>query len=254
LVVSLASYPVSGRPAVYLLVQSVRKLYALIVQCHRRFEQPAAALEFCRQGRAIYPDDAELLFQEGLILRSMGDSKGAEVRLAQLLESREGDHFASVDPGLRGYKARHNPAVVYQDECRLDAAKAQWLAVTAERPDFTPAWLGLGELYLAMGLWNDLNALTRRLGEMPDAQDDAALFRARALLKRKEFPAARAALEEPIARNPHALKPRIVLSHILLQEGRDPCAAEAALRAILAIDPAHAEARHNLAVLLSKMN
>ncbi len=232
----------------------VRKLYALIVQCHRRLEQPTAALEFCRNGREVYPEDAELLFQEGLILRGMGDWTGAEARLKQLLDSRERDHFASVDPGLRGYKARHNLAVLYQDQGRLDAARAQWQAVVAERPDFTPAWLGLGELYLAMGLWNDLDAVTRRLRETPEANDDAALFQARALLKRKEFTAARAALEEPIARNPHALKPRVILSHILLQEGRDPHAAESALRAILAIDPAHAEARHNLAVLLSKMN
>jgi GT2 family glycosyltransferase/tetratricopeptide (TPR) repeat protein len=231
----------------------VRKIYALIVQCHRRLEQPGAALEYCRQGRAVYPEDAELLFQEGLILRGMGDWTGAQARLEQLLESREGDHFASVDPGLRGYKARHNLALLYQDQGRLEQARAQWLAVTLERPEFTPAWLGLGELYLALGLWNDLDAVTRRLQETPEAQDEATLFRARALLKRKEFAAARAALEEPIARNPRALKLQVILSHILLQEGRDPRAALSALQAILALDPSHAEARHNLAVLLSKM-
>jgi hypothetical protein len=50
------------------------------------------------------------------------------------------------------------------------------------------------------------------------------------------------------------VKPWVILTHILLQEGRDPRAAEAALRALLALDPAHAEAQHNLAVLLSKKN
>jgi GT2 family glycosyltransferase/tetratricopeptide (TPR) repeat protein len=232
----------------------VRKLYALIVQCHRRLEQPAAALESCRQGRAIYPEDAELLFQQALILRGSGDSSAAEACLFQLLQSREGDHFKSVDPGLRGYKARHNLAVLYQDQGRLAEANAQWLVVTNERPDFIPAWLGLAELYLAEGLWQDLEDVAQRLGETPECLDDAALFRARALLRQKEFTAARAALEEPIARNPRSVKPWVILTHILLQEGRDPRAAEAALRALLALDPAHAEAQHNLAVLLSKKN
>ena len=37
---------------------------------------------------------------------------------------------------------------------------------------------------------------------------------------------------------------------MLLQEGRDLAAAERALRDVLALDPQHAEARNNLAVLL----
>jgi hypothetical protein len=41
-----------------------------------------------------------------------------------------------------------------------------------------------------------------------------------------------------------------VLSHVLLQEGRDPAAAEQALHAVLELDPQSAEARHNLALLL----
>ncbi len=230
----------------------VRKLYALIVQCHRRLEQAENALESCRAGRALYPDDAELLFQEGLILRAIGDSSGAEARLLQLLQTRDRDHFASVDPGLRGFKARHNLAVLYQDQGRWSEAQAQWQAVTDERPDFTPAWLGLGELYLSLGKWKDLEAVARRLSLAPGANEDAAMLLARSLLKQNEFGAARGALEQAIGRNPRALRPRVILSHVLLQEGRDPKAAETALREILALDPANAEARHNLTILLSK--
>ena len=211
----------------------VRKLYALFVQCLRRLEQPAAALESCRAGREIYPEDAELLFQQGLILRGMGDWKGAEACLLRLLQSREGDHFASVDPGLRGYKARHNLAVLYQDQGRLEEAKAQWRAVTAERPDFIPAWLGLGELYLAANLWHDLDAVmrhcsrhrkegTKRHCSAPEPCSNGRNSRPR----------------EPRSRNPSPgtrvrSKPRVILSHVLLQEGRDPRAALAALQAIL---------------------
>jgi hypothetical protein len=43
--------------------------------------------------------------------------------------------------------------------------------------------------------------------------------------------------------------PRVLLSHLLLQEGKDWAAAEQALREILDIDPNFAEAEHNLQVL-----
>ncbi|MGE3808368.1 MAG: glycosyltransferase, partial [Gemmataceae bacterium] len=42
----------------------VRKLYALLSQCHRHFGQKELALAACRKGREFYPDDVELLFQE----------------------------------------------------------------------------------------------------------------------------------------------------------------------------------------------
>src|SRR5947208_944915 len=44
--------------------------------------------------------------------------------------------------------------------------------------------------------------------------------------------------------------PNVAEDHALLQEGRDPDAAERALRAVLELDPAQAEAHNNLAVLL----
>jgi hypothetical protein len=44
------------------------------------------------------------------------------------------------------------------------------------------------------------------------------------------------------------------LSHVLLQEGQDLVAAEEALRDVLAIEPQHAEARHNLSLLLQRQN
>jgi len=49
---------------------------------------------------------------------------------------------------------------------------------------------------------------------------------------------------------PQVLWPRVVLSHVLLQEGQDGPAAERALRDVLALDPDHTETRDNLALLL----
>ncbi len=203
----------------------VRKLHALIVQGHRRLGQADQALLACRAGRDVYPDDAELLFQEALILRGLGRRDEAEACLLRLLDAREGEHFASVDPGLRGHKARHNLAVIYQEQGRPAEAEANWRAVVAEQPGFLPAWRGLGEIYLAQSRWGDLQEAASRLADSPDTTEAAVLL-ARAAIARKEFADARHQLEAAIARAAHAIRPRVILSHALLQEGREPRAAE----------------------------
>jgi glycosyltransferase involved in cell wall biosynthesis/Flp pilus assembly protein TadD len=229
----------------------VRKLYALVVQCHRNLGQPAEALAACHKGLEVCPDDAELLFVEGVLRRELGDLPGAEAALLKLFDARPAAHFASVDAGLRGYKARHNLAVVYLQQGRTENAEVQWRAAVAERPDFLPGWLGLAEMRLRQGRWGELDEVVRRLeGLSPRGAVEAEVLRARGHLARREFDPARALLAAVIARHPQALEPRVVLSHVLLQEGRDPDAAEQALRDVLALDPQHAEARSNLSVLL----
>jgi hypothetical protein len=56
----------------------------------------------------------------------------------------------------------------------------------------------------------------------------------------------------PFSCRSKALELRVVLTHVLLSEARDWKRAEEALRAVLTIDPAHAEAQHNLALLLNR--
>jgi tetratricopeptide (TPR) repeat protein len=228
----------------------VRKLYALVAQCHRRLGRLEPALAACADGRRLYPDDAELLYLEGTARREGGDLAGAESALNDLLASRPAPHFGSVDSGLRGYKARHQLAAVYLQQGRFGEAEAQWRATLLERPDFQPAWLGLGQAYLVKGLWEELEGVARRLERSPAGRLEAAVLRARAHLARKEFDRARGVLGPAIKEFPDAVWPRVILSHALLQEGRDPAAAEAALRDVLALEPDNPEARQNLAVLL----
>src|SRR5262249_52251937 len=45
------------------------KLHALLVQAHQRLGQSAEALEACWAARSLYPQDPELLFQEGVLLQ-----------------------------------------------------------------------------------------------------------------------------------------------------------------------------------------
>jgi tetratricopeptide (TPR) repeat protein len=230
----------------------VRKLHALTVYCHRQLGEKALALAACQEGRKHYPDDIELLFLEGLAWRELGELDRAEACLVRLLGTPSGEHFASVDAGLRGYKARHNLAMVYREQGKPADAEDQWRAAVREQPDFVPAWLGLGETFLEQGRWTDLAQAAQRLAADPHSGVDAAVLRARGHLARKEFADARRILEETIAHSPQLLWPRVILSHTLLQEGRDWDAAERALREVLALDPSHSEAQHNLAVLLQQ--
>ena len=208
----------------------VRKLYALIVHCLRTQGQLKEALAACLEGRRLYPDDAELLFSEALLRRDQQDLDGAAVCLHQLLNSKPAAHFASVDAGLRGYKARQNLGVVYRQQGKVAEAERQWQAVLAERPDFVPAGLALGELYLTQERWTDLQATAQRLEAQPQSRMEAAVLRARAELAQRHFAVARQLLGHTIREYPQALWPRVILSHVLLQEGRDLAAAEQALR------------------------
>src|SRR5262249_47732844 len=123
----------------------VRKLYALIGGCHRQLGQAQEASAACAEGLRVCPDDVELLFLEGVLRREAADLPGAEECFRRLLGLRPGPHFASVDAGLRGYKARHNLAVALWQQGRHDEAEAEWGKVAAERPGFLPGWVGLAE-------------------------------------------------------------------------------------------------------------
>jgi GT2 family glycosyltransferase/tetratricopeptide (TPR) repeat protein len=230
----------------------VRKLFALIVQCHRQLNQPAEALEACQAGRVHYPEDAELLFLEARVRTQQGDKSGAEGCLLHLIEGREGAHFASLAEGLRGYKARHELAILYRDQGRLAEAEAQWEIILREQPAFVPAVVGLGELYLAQGRWPALDGLVERLRGLPEGEVEGATLQARAHLVRREFVQARLLLRETIAQSPQALWPRVILSRVLLEEGREWDGAEQALRDVLEMAPNHAEASRNLDVLLQR--
>jgi glycosyltransferase involved in cell wall biosynthesis/Tfp pilus assembly protein PilF len=230
----------------------VRKLFALIVGCHRALGQAQEAAAACAAGLRVCPGDTELLFLDSLLRQDRGDAAGSEAALRRLLGEQPGAHFASVDAGLRGHKGRHNLAVLCLKQGRLAEAEALWRRATRERPDFLPAWVGLGECLLRRGEAREFEEVTQHLETLPGGGLEVALLRGRSLMARREFRAARALVEGACARQPEALPLRVLLSHVLLQEGRDLPAAEAALRAVLEQDPSNAEARHNLALLLGQ--
>jgi tetratricopeptide (TPR) repeat protein len=146
----------------------------------------------------------------------------------------------------------HDPALVLQEGVLLrergdlGGAESRFLQILEDRAD-RPAVRAEGEVREAAR--RALNQLRQSQDCTPEPELQALLVQARGQLDRQAFAAARQAVEEAIARAPQALTPRVALSHILLREGRDWDALEKALRDVLALDPNHAEARHNLSVL-----
>ncbi len=223
----------------------------MIAQCENHLGRFADAATVCTEGRRHYPEEAELLFQEGTAYRYLGDLDGAIGCWQRVLKTPPGPHFASVNTGLRGYLTRHNLATAYMERGDLDEAEGTWHAALDEQPDYVPALTGLAELAVKGQQWERLDEITRNL-QRAGAALEAAVFRARGHLGRGEYALAGDILVATNAAHPHAIWPRVVLSHVLLQEGRDWAGAERALRDVLRLDPNHKEARHNLDLLLRR--
>ncbi len=230
----------------------VHKLYALIAQCQRLLGRSAEAQTTCASGLLYYPEDVEILFQEGLAHQALGDQAAAEACWKRVLASRDRPLLGSLDTGLRGYKARHNLALLYRKQDRLREAEEQWLKALGERPDFFPSAVGLADLCRRQGRFADLERLATQIEAHPGAEAPAAFLRAHGLLGGRQFARAKQVLDAALVRHPHHLQLWVVLSYVLLQEGSDPVSAERVLRRILQLDPNQAEARHNLAILLGQ--
>jgi len=227
----------------------LRKLYHLLAVAQRQLGAPAEALRVCRDGLKRFPDDAELLWEEGLMLRDQGDLASAEESWLKLFEPRLGKYFASEEVGLRGFRTRQLLAEILAKDERCAETEVQWRAALDERLDFEPAWNGLAELFLRQARWLDLEELLHRLDGERIAVPKVGWLRARSQVQRREFGTAREILIDVIAQDPKAIGPRVLFSQALLQEGKDWKAAEKALHAVLELDPENKDAKHNLQIL-----
>jgi tetratricopeptide (TPR) repeat protein len=232
---------------------TLRKLYHLLALAYRNLDRKEEALTMCRDGLERFPLDAEMLYEEGLLERDQGDFYAAETSWLSLLDAQRGQYFASEEVGLRGFRTRQLVAEIYRAQQRHLEAEVQWRAALAERADFEPSWMGLAELYLRDERWPELEYFLQNLEHRGLNASRLGWLRARGQVQRGDVAAARRTLTSVVSHDPGALGPRVLLSQVLLQEGRDWAAAEQALRDVLDIDPNHAETRHNLQVLLRRL-
>jgi tetratricopeptide (TPR) repeat protein len=120
----------------------VRKLYAMISQCHLAIPDQPAALQTLEQARVLYPQDAELLFLEAGLRRELGEPALAETLYRELIHGQDAPHFASVDSGLRTHKAHHNLGLVLLDPKATTQAREQFDEALRHQPEFLPKLVG----------------------------------------------------------------------------------------------------------------
>ena len=148
-----------------------------------------------------------------------------------------------------GSKARHNLALVLEEMGRTDDAEVEWRAITAERPDYGPAWRGLGELHVRTGRPELVEPLCRRLDDEPHLAGVAAVLRARVHEARGEFANAIGLLRNSLERVNGDDAPLRELCRMTFEQGRWADAGEH-LGTLVARRPEDASAWHNLGMAM----
>jgi O-antigen biosynthesis protein len=227
----------------------VRKAYALLVHSHDQLGDTHRAAEICRQARELFPDDPELLFRHGKLAHDLGQLDEAVKAYRQLLEEEAERHFSSIDQGIRGYKARHNLALVHQDLQQLELAELEWRLALQADLHFWPAWRALGEQLIRQKRLNTADVLIARLREFPELELQAGLLSAERDRAGGEVEQARRQLEELQERHREAIEPLEALCRLEFEQGT-PSAAILALQRLTARRPEDAAAWHNLGAAL----
>jgi tetratricopeptide (TPR) repeat protein len=223
----------------------VRKAYALLVHCCAQNGQLESAWDALNEGLRQYPSDIELRFREGLLHQLTGDSAEAERAYWRVLTTNEGRHFASVDRGIVGYKARQNLAQIYKDRGEFAKAELQWRQITREYPRYGSAWEGLMEALVCQGRLPEANLLTIRLSEDPQTRFTGYLLHGKLAQTIGDAPKARRVWEEAARACKDDLEPLRCLCQLVFNTGTAEESKDL-LESLVERDPADAAARHNL--------
>jgi len=224
----------------------VRKAYALLVYALLQLERRPEADATCRRGRALYPEDGELRFRQGILLHDQGRLQEAAEAYRDVLANREGRHFSSVDRGIFGFKARQNLAVVYTELGEAAAAEEQWRLVVREVPRYRAGWHGLCQILFERGTPAEAEPALRELARL--APDDAsAHFNLGTLyLRMHRYREAAREYRESIRLRPGRALSYLHLGYALKEDSNLHEAAEA-FREVLRLEPGHPTARRELA-------
>jgi Flp pilus assembly protein TadD len=111
-----------------------RKLYAQIARAHQMLGDSAAALDTCRQGLSLDPQDAELWFRKAVLHHQRQECAEAEASWRRILHLRGPNEFCSVDHGIYGHLTYRNLATLAAARGDFAEAGRLWQAVLAECP------------------------------------------------------------------------------------------------------------------------
>lgn len=226
----------------------VRKAYALLVVSLQEQDRLDDAWAANCHGLELFGADPELLFLRGTLAHRLGRRELAAEAYRGALANRDQRHFSSVDPGVLGYKARHNLAIVLQELGRPDLAEVQWRHVIGEAPFFADAYRCLGETLVAQGKYHVGQVHVENMVRQVPLRPCAAVLKARLAEVRGEPFAAKSELETARREFPDSLDVLQAQARFLFEHG-DPCEADEPLRRLIELCPNDGAARHNLGVL-----
>jgi len=230
----------------------VRKAYALLVSVLYQQSRYDEALSVCATARRLYSDDKELLFRQAMLQHQLGQLQEAVASYQKVITDPVARHFSSVDAGLSGFKARHNLALVFEDQGRPDRAETEWQAILDERPGYHPAEFGLIECLMKQKHFERAEALIHSIEGKPDRIADGHYLTARLLESKGEINLALMRLQQGLDRignDPSLLREQARLLHAT---GDLPSAAKT-LELLTSILPNDRTARNNLDVVMAEL-
>jgi tetratricopeptide (TPR) repeat protein len=229
----------------------IRKAYALLASSLERQGHGEEALGVCQKGLALFSEDSELLFRQGVLQHRLDRLEEAVASYRVLLHATPPRHFTSVDRGIGGYKARHNLALVFTEQGDHRAAEREWRHVLSANPRFSPAVRGLGQSLIAQRKLSALGVLLDEWTGESEQEADRHWLRGLAAERAGELDTARNLFERALALDSHHDQARQDLCRWLFHHGTLPD-AEAALRELVERSPEKGAPLHNLGIVLSR--
>jgi tetratricopeptide (TPR) repeat protein len=171
--------------------QLPRRFHVLVAQCHRDLESLPLALGAVRGGRALYPDDADLLFLEAQILLERGDPVAAEKALVHLLNENDSATGMHRDLAVTGYLARFLLAVAALMQGAHEKAEQEARAVVSAQPAFSQGWLVLLEALASQDKIAELDAVIEKVEQLAPSDPSFLIFKDEHQRRRKPSTSAR---------------------------------------------------------------
>ncbi len=231
----------------------VRKAYALLVSTLTQLGQWKAAARYSWQGLSLYPDDPELWFRQGILAQQTDDGASAVAAYLHALRPQPLGFFSSLDPGILGYKTRHNLALALEQLGRPDLAEREWRQILDERGAYSPARRGLIQVLLQQNRLVSAQIEIERCEEQFPQSVDVAVLRGEMAKNLGLWNEAKCWMEQAIALTPEDPYPQQILCRILFEHG-PPEETQRALERLLALSPRDGAAWHNLGLTLLRRN
>jgi GT2 family glycosyltransferase/tetratricopeptide (TPR) repeat protein/2-polyprenyl-3-methyl-5-hydroxy-6-metoxy-1,4-benzoquinol methylase len=226
----------------------VPKAHSLLVSSLIHMGKLRDAEDRCREALRLFPDDKELLFRRAMLLHELGDLDAAVLTYNKVLEARRQRKFESIDPGVYGYKARHNLALVYTALGQLREAELQWREILKVQPGHLQAWTQLAELLVNQNRIDDLQSLANQSAQNPQLASIATTLRSRVMELRGNLREARRILDDAAKQSDNEF---LLNAHArFLFERVGPAEAISTLQKLLSKRSADAQLLHNMGLAL----